>query len=535
MGILWPDAWKQIFDYEDQFSSAAMQKRANAHDAKFDLSDKKYQFQAAVDEFKEGYINSVLEALKLPNDMDEGNRKSVRAAVTEYVNAISAEASTSARLYDETLQKNLKRSFEPGALTVNAHAERGQILSECALVTEEDYNVISDKTDQTDEEKKAVARYETQRDALNQLATRCNALTEARVGLFGGMIEAFTGPTPAYQFTPETQKALADLHQTNFQESLKKQLSNKLAHLHQLAAHERSNLNLAVLLTEGTKISAKGKDGDFQSQKQKKDTINNIVQLLKKIQDPTQVPEKVSDLVSAVNQHIITRSGQRIGIQEGAEGQLNFSLQMPAYPWYGRNSYYTSKADHALNDLRIMAEMVKATGAKGIEFKIEQDNPKLKLHMARKAFQAALDAGFEEDQIDIIVDGKRKSRTDLEKENIKTSAQDKDGTDVPFHFVDRASNGPDSSAIFRHTNLMKAELNTLRGTKDKSLRTYHGTKEDVEHQLKEARAETKERERAKAAAEEADKQPTTPTSTPSEDPESTATSTTEAGPESPST
>ena len=125
-------------------------------------------------------------------------------------------------------------------------------------------------------------------------------------------------------------------------------------------------------------------------------------------------------------------SGQKITPTVSGQGELGFKIDFPA-PIFDP-FYYTSGEHNTKADLVCMAELVKATGAKGITTTISSgwlSNPKREHRLAQEAWEAALEAGFDEDKITIVFGGKI-----ITKENITELYQDIDkqtGKDTGKH------------------------------------------------------------------------------------------------------
>ena len=73
-------------------------------------------------------------------------------------------------------------------------------------------------------------------------------------------------------------------------------------------------------------------------------------------------------------------------------------------PWEWKSSLDPRGSVKA--DMRSLAEMVKATGSKGIKYDLQFSDPELAKKRAKQALEAALEAGFALEDIKINLNGK---------------------------------------------------------------------------------------------------------------------------------
>jgi|GEM_PF-5865009 len=105
-----------------------------------------------------------------------------------------------------------------------------------------------------------------------------------------------------------------------------------------------------------------------------------------------------------------SRSGLDITASEGDNGEVRFSMQMPNN-WLSAGYYHGS--DHSRKDVRNLAELVKATGAKGIQYNISGKSDRTNKLLARQAYEEAIVAGFDPKDIEIKIGGSKISYNDL--------------------------------------------------------------------------------------------------------------------------
>lgn len=106
-------------------------------------------------------------------------------------------------------------------------------------------------------------------------------------------------------------------------------------------------------------------------------------------------------------------SGRKITPIANAQG-LGFSMNFPA-PMFDP-LYYTSSEHNTKADLVCMVELIKVSGAKEIEVNITSGffkNPKRALRLAQEAWEAALEVGFDEKDITIMIDGSPRTKEQL--------------------------------------------------------------------------------------------------------------------------
>lgn len=105
-----------------------------------------------------------------------------------------------------------------------------------------------------------------------------------------------------------------------------------------------------------------------------------------------------------------SRSGLDITASQADNGEVRFSMQTPG-TWLHAGYYHGS--DHSRKDVRNLAELVKATGAKGIRYNISGKSDRTKKLLARQAYEEAIVAGFDPKDIEIKIDGNTISYDDL--------------------------------------------------------------------------------------------------------------------------
>ena len=98
-------------------------------------------------------------------------------------------------------------------------------------------------------------------------------------------------------------------------------------------------------------------------------------------------------------------------VGEDDKKQLTFSIKFPAAWWHA--GYYTAAKHNSKADLLFQAALVRGTGAKTIVTNINHTNPTIATQLAREAFEAALEIGYQRDEITIKKNGAVIAEKDL--------------------------------------------------------------------------------------------------------------------------
>lgn len=106
-------------------------------------------------------------------------------------------------------------------------------------------------------------------------------------------------------------------------------------------------------------------------------------------------------------------AGGEIQRQPDGSYSLKFSRRI-ASP-----KYYLDPRQNVKADLLLMAQAVKATGAKSIKMNLSFDDPKTANDRARQAYEACIKTGYPKDKISIVVNGQVYKETADKKKDIK--------------------------------------------------------------------------------------------------------------------
>ncbi len=112
---------------------------------------------------------------------------------------------------------------------------------------------------------------------------------------------------------------------------------------------------------------------------------------------------KDADMINAINGGLAAMSGRSIKASSSAHG-LSFGMNFPR--WITNSNYYTSEQHNTQADLLCLATLVRETGAKTIEITLNHRDLTLGKQLAREAYAACQEAGF--DPIDNSEEGKNK-------------------------------------------------------------------------------------------------------------------------------
>lgn len=111
-----------------------------------------------------------------------------------------------------------------------------------------------------------------------------------------------------------------------------------------------------------------------------------------------------------------TVTGRLIDVKKNPDGSLSaFSMTLPNRLL--SSSYYKSAHNNVKADIKSITDAVYATGKTTVTANIEHKDPEHALELARVAYEAALESGFDEKHITIKVNGQEKKAAELFADN----------------------------------------------------------------------------------------------------------------------
>ncbi|MDX2346413.1 MAG: hypothetical protein QNK11_06045 [Legionella sp.] len=251
-------------------------------------------------------------------------------------------------------------------------------------------------------------------------------------------------------------------------EALEKNLAETITALHEAARRERDLIGwLAAAECASRRVTMEHKKGTFPKGYPKDYTVmmqagGEAQQKIEKLH--TAIKEKNEKKIEAAG-GIHTPSGRDVAVTTN-EKQLTFSLTFPKYdsewsrssllrgplgfvlPLAGKSGYYNDARHNTKADLLFQAALVRNTGAKTIITSIQHNNPKIAKMLAREAYEAAREIGYEAKEITINVNGAAWSKEQLMEEEMYLSGQSvKVDTDI-------------SGQLASHTRGLESQLET---------------------------------------------------------------------------
>lgn len=117
-----------------------------------------------------------------------------------------------------------------------------------------------------------------------------------------------------------------------------------------------------------------------------------------------------------------TETGRKIQKSKLSKDETVFTIELPGLAWYKSFTNWYSEAD-AKKDIHGLIASVRGSGFTTIDLTIEQNDEKLANTLAREAYRAALEAGFEIDDISITlkINGKDKTFKGSELDSLFSS------------------------------------------------------------------------------------------------------------------
>ena len=117
-----------------------------------------------------------------------------------------------------------------------------------------------------------------------------------------------------------------------------------------------------------------------------------------------------------------TETGRKIQKSKLSKDETVFTIELPGLAWYKSFTNWYSEAD-AKKDIHGLIAIVRGSGFTTIDLTIEQNDEKLANTLAREAYRAALEAGFDPDDISITlkINGKDKTFKGSELDSLFSS------------------------------------------------------------------------------------------------------------------
>ncbi len=110
---------------------------------------------------------------------------------------------------------------------------------------------------------------------------------------------------------------------------------------------------------------------------------------------------------------IRTPSGQGIEVGKSTNDQLTFSIKFPGL--ISNRGYYTNARHNTKADLLFQAALVRGTGASTIITDINHSNPAMEKQLIQEAYDAAIEIGYNPDEITITAKGNKVDPKDIHK------------------------------------------------------------------------------------------------------------------------
>ncbi|MDF1684142.1 MAG: hypothetical protein P1U36_05750 [Legionellaceae bacterium] len=167
------------------------------------------------------------------------------------------------------------------------------------------------------------------------------------------------------------------------------------------------------------------------------------------------------------NPGLTALSGKKITVTADGQG-LGFHMDFPR-PIFDPG-YYTSAQHNTKADLVCMAELVKATGAKTVTATITCHNPKMAQRLAQEAFEAALEVGFDEEKITVLMNGQKMTKETLyqhlDKQTGKETGKYRAKQQRADSLKNIASQGRDAAKSTHKTEIEKQQASLKNALQD---------------------------------------------------------------------
>lgn len=215
-------------------------------------------------------------------------------------------------------------------------------------------------------------------------------------------------------------KADVETAQKEAKEALEAGLNKSITTLHNASEAEQTLISILAVLT-ANKRRLKSQWFFYSGGEPEEYTVMLTGSDQEEIARLQKAMHAKSDMGLNANGGLVSVSGQSI-IASKAGDNLQFSMLFPDA--FLSRGYYTNSKHNTKADLLCLAELIKASKAKTIVANIRHDNPELAQHLAREAFEACREAGYEPDQISITVNGAPKTHAEISKEMVQTVGGD---------------------------------------------------------------------------------------------------------------
>lgn len=224
-------------------------------------------------------------------------------------------------------------------------------------------------------------------------------------------------PANSTKLKEDLQKSLLAAH-TKASDAVKKSITENLELMHKAAQHERNRISvLANMRNYSHEKTRAALEELIQKKMQPGATIKSTGTELLNVE--------MSDVISNVRK-IKSVTGTKVELGEGQDEQgnkvftvsrqlpnrtpglgLNMMRDVPIISWItaGNFSYYNGVDDHIKADLLVDAKHLIACGCTKITTDVYHPDPKHAQYLAKKAYAAALEAGFDPDKITINING----------------------------------------------------------------------------------------------------------------------------------
>lgn len=227
---------------------------------------------------------------------------------------------------------------------------------------------------------------------------------------------------------PQAKSALIEAQKKHL-ETFEKEMTDVITMVHGAAAKERSRIAVLGTLRDGgssprmRELMEQVVKEKAQQQQQARVTMTGsppttpdrqaslsnvfIKDLIKASQDNEEKSTKsslFSRLRSTPYARLETALGTPIQVKENPDHSYTFSIEMPGQSW--RPGYHHSPNDNPSREFKTLAELLRASGSETAVVDVNCANEKMALNLARKAFAACRESGFEEKDITVKINGK---------------------------------------------------------------------------------------------------------------------------------
>lgn len=179
-----------------------------------------------------------------------------------------------------------------------------------------------------------------------------------------------------------------------------------LTQMHTAAKLERNRVNELARLSEQSENMKKEIERAYQQNRQK-GTANLTIGQQKNGRAASLKGVKITDLrfIESITGLIITPS--KTGTDKNGKDTYSFSMQLPHR--YLRADYYLSSHNKIKADMLSMVGAVKAAGYSAVTLRLDHPDSEHAMKLARAAYEAAIELGFDTKDITLIVNGEKTS------------------------------------------------------------------------------------------------------------------------------